>query len=78
MATDCFKYCISKMTYWGGDEVGGRREKVFEQFIRPFSFDFCRVNFDKAFFVRHSILRQAKSKVRVNSFCGFFISKSRR
>lgn len=22
MATDCFKYCVSKMTYWGGD-VGG-------------------------------------------------------
>lgn len=20
MATDCFKYCISKMTYWGGDD----------------------------------------------------------
>lgn len=24
MATDCFKYCVSKMTYWGGhDGVGG-------------------------------------------------------
>ena len=23
MATDCFKYCVSKMTYWGGGDVGG-------------------------------------------------------
>ena len=23
MATDCFKYCVSKMTYWGGGNVGG-------------------------------------------------------
>lgn len=23
MATDCFKYCVSKMTYWGGDDGEG-------------------------------------------------------
>lgn len=23
MATDCFKYCVSKMTYWGGDDDSG-------------------------------------------------------
>lgn len=26
MATDCFKYCVSKMTYWGGDDGGGGHE----------------------------------------------------
>lgn len=26
MATDCFKYCVSKMTYWGGDDVSGDHE----------------------------------------------------
>lgn len=26
MATDCFKYCVSKMTYWGGDDGSGGHE----------------------------------------------------
>lgn len=26
MATDCFKYCVSKMTDWGGDDGGGGHE----------------------------------------------------
>lgn len=26
MATDCFKYCVSKMTYWGGDDDSGGHE----------------------------------------------------
>lgn len=26
MATDCFKYCVSKMTYWGGDVGDGSHE----------------------------------------------------
>lgn len=29
MATDCFKYCVSKMTYWGGDDgIGGHEFQV--------------------------------------------------
>lgn len=29
MATDCFKYCVSKMTYWGGnDGVGGHEFQI--------------------------------------------------
>lgn len=26
MATDCFRYCVSKMTYWGGDDDSGGHE----------------------------------------------------
>ncbi len=28
MATDCFKYCISKMTYWGGDSSGDHEFQI--------------------------------------------------
>lgn len=28
MATDCFKYCVSKMTYWGGDDDSGHEFQI--------------------------------------------------
>ena len=28
MATDCFKYCVSKMTYWGGDYGDGHEFQI--------------------------------------------------
>lgn len=28
MATDCFKYCVSKMTYWGGDNGDGHEFQI--------------------------------------------------
>lgn len=28
MATDCFKYCVSKMTYWGGDGDDGHEFQI--------------------------------------------------
>lgn len=28
MATDCFKYCVSKMTYWGGDNDDGHEFQI--------------------------------------------------
>lgn len=28
MATDCFKYCVSKMTYWGGDCSGSHEFQI--------------------------------------------------
>lgn len=28
MATDCFKYCVSKMTYWGGDDDNGHEFQI--------------------------------------------------
>lgn len=28
MATDCFKYCVSKMTHWGGDGDGGHEFQI--------------------------------------------------
>lgn len=28
MATDCFKYCVSKMTYWGGDNDTGHEFQI--------------------------------------------------